>query len=100
MPDSTVCEKCSQPLNVGDWPFCPHGTGNANVITDEIPGGVYIKHGLCFEDGTPRKFYSKSAIREAAFQKGLFQGTDTPKANPRLQDLNGAKRDADKRRSR
>lgn len=20
------CERCSQELQVGDWPFCPHGT--------------------------------------------------------------------------
>lgn len=55
-----------------------------SVITDEIPGGVLIQHGVCHEDGTPRKFYSKSAIREAAFQQGYFQGNDTPKVNQRL----------------
>ena len=20
-----ICEKCGQPLQIGEWPFCPHG---------------------------------------------------------------------------
>lgn len=93
-----MCENCKQPaLNVvihgtqlWCWP-CHNATkgevGEApGVIPDQIPGGVEIKHGICNEDGTPRKFYSKSEMRRAAFQKGLFQGYDTPKVNPRLQE--------------
>jgi len=32
----TVCEKCGKSLVVGEWPFCPHGFGQNNVIGDEI----------------------------------------------------------------
>lgn len=66
-----MCENCGKELVVGDWPFCPHGQGHSNVITDDIPGGIEIKHGICHEDGTPRKFYSKSDIAKAAKAAGL-----------------------------
>lgn len=66
-----VCEKCNEAIEVGDWPFCPHGKVTHNVITDEIPGGVWIRHGLCNEDGTPRKYYYKSEIAAEAKRRGL-----------------------------
>jgi hypothetical protein len=66
-----MCEKCGKDLVIGEWPFCPHGMGKSNVITDDIPGGIEIKHGICHDDGTPRKFYSKSEIAKAAKEKGL-----------------------------
>ena len=43
------------------------------VIGDDIPGGVEIRHGICNEDGSPRRYYSKSEIRRAAAAKGLTQ---------------------------
>ena len=40
--------------------------GAANsVIADSIPGGLLIHHGLCWPDGTPRRFDSKTEIRKA-----------------------------------
>ena len=59
----------------------PHGCGGAfvrvilpgtpqHVIGDDIPGGLEIKHGLCNADGTPRKYYTKSAIRQEAEKRG------------------------------
>lgn len=65
------CEKCNEPIKKGDWPFCPHGPGSSNVITDDIPGGIEIKHGICHEDGSPRRYYSKSEMTKAAKAKGL-----------------------------
>lgn len=44
------------------------------VIGDDIPGGLEIHHGLCHDDGSPRKFYTKSEIRRAAAEKGLTWG--------------------------
>lgn len=41
------------------------------IITDEIPGGVEIKHGLCNPDGSPRRYYSKSEIAREAAKRGL-----------------------------
>lgn len=43
----------------------------AAVIGDDIPGGVEIRHGLCNEDGSPRKYYSKSEINREAKRRGL-----------------------------
>lgn len=67
-----ICSKCNEEVTVGDWPFCPHGKVSHGVITDEIPGGVWIKHGLCNEDGTPRKYYSRSEMAAEAKRRGLI----------------------------
>lgn len=88
--NGTLCEKCGKTIVLGAWPWCPHETAHIGVIPDDIPGGVEIKHGLCWPDGTPRKFYSKSDIKKAAFNEGYFQGDDTPKTNQRRQDEKGA----------
>lgn len=55
-----------------------------SMIGDECD--VLIRHGLCNDDGSPRRFTSKEAIKKAAFEVGLFQGGDTPKVNNRLID--------------
>src|SRR5882762_7041683 len=55
---------------------------SASVAGDECD--IYIKNGLCWPDGTPRRFRSKAEIKKLAFEKGLFQGYDTPKPNQRL----------------
>jgi hypothetical protein len=68
-----TCEKCQAILEIGDWPFCPHGKGNSNVIPDDIPGGVWIRHGICNEDGSPRKYYSRSAMEKEAKRRGLVR---------------------------
>jgi hypothetical protein len=69
--ETTVCEKCGEALSLGEWPFCPHGAGKSNVITDDIPGGVLIYHGICNSDGTPRRYYSKSEMTKEAKRRGL-----------------------------
>jgi hypothetical protein len=40
------------------------------VIGDDIPGGMEIRHGICNEDGSPRKFYSKSEMARVAKERG------------------------------
>jgi hypothetical protein len=50
------------------------------VIGDDIPGGLEIRHAICHDDGTPRRFYSKSAIREAARKAGWTIDGETPKS--------------------
>lgn len=37
-----------------------------------------MDHGVCNDDGTPRKFYSKAEIRKVARQKGLVRVGETP----------------------
>lgn len=69
------------------------------VNGDEIPGGVDIRHGICNEDGTPKRYYSYSEIRKAAFEKGYFQGDDTPKVNNSLIDARSREKyDTERRR--
>ena len=70
MSDAT-CEKCQKELSVGEFPFCPHGFGANGAVGDDIPGGVWIKHGICNEDGSPRKYYSYSSMREEAKRRGV-----------------------------
>lgn len=66
-----ICDKCNKELAISDWPFCPHGRANSGVIGDDIPGGILIRHGICNEDGTPRRYYSKSEIIKEATKRGL-----------------------------
>lgn len=80
------CDKCNKVLEVGDFPFCPHPQGKTFVNGDEIPGGLEVKHGICWPDGTPRKFYSKSEIRKAAAEVGLTIGGETPKLPSHIAD--------------
>jgi hypothetical protein len=71
-----ICDRCYQPLDHGDHGvyLCPlEARRSAPVVwTDDIPGGLAIAHGLCNEDGTPRTYYSKTEIRDAARAKGLI----------------------------
>lgn len=71
------------------FPFCKgsasdHMNAHFNVIGDDIPGGMYVKNGVCWPDGTPRKFYAKSEIRKAADAAGYTIGGETPKPNQRI----------------
>lgn len=70
-----TCDKCGHEMQLGDWPFCSkdgnHSSGTFNVIPDGIPGGVEIRHGLCNDDGSPRRYYSKSEMARVAKARGL-----------------------------
>lgn len=66
-------------LKIGERPPCPTCGGptetlwknTANVIGDDIPGGIEIRHGICHPDGTPRRYYSKSEMNKEAAKRGL-----------------------------
>ena len=47
------------------------GHQTAFVQPDDIPGGVWIKHGICNRDGTPRRYDSRSAMRKEAEARGF-----------------------------
>lgn len=51
------------------------------VVGDDIPGGLEIKHGkgLINEDGTPKRYYSRTELRRACNENGWTIGGDTPK---------------------
>ncbi len=42
------------------------------VIGDDIPGGLLVPHGICWPDGTPRRFYSHSEIDHALKESGTW----------------------------
>ena len=79
--ESTLCGKCGHTVQIGDYPFCrgsvtDHLGGCYGVIGDDIPGGLEIRHGLCNEDGTPRKYYSKTEINREAKRRGLSNNVE------------------------
>lgn len=65
--EPVLCQECGQPTE-RTWFQHP-----AAVIADDIVGGVWIRHGICNPDGTPKKYWTKSDIREAAKKKGMIQ---------------------------
>ena len=64
MPD-VRCE-CGGSMDRG-W----YGAQFPGVVPDAIPGGVEIRNGICHDDGSPRKFYSRSEMARAAKEKGV-----------------------------
>lgn len=71
-----MCHSCYNDLLGGGANKAP------SVHGDECD--VWIKHGVCNPDGSPKRYRSKAEIKQAAFNAGLFQGGDTPKVNHRL----------------
>jgi hypothetical protein len=70
-----ACPTCGQPTH-----DATERTGAApGVIPDGIPGGIEIRHGLCNDDGTPRRYYSKTEIRREALHRGMVISGETPK---------------------
>ena len=74
------CERCYRETSDGE-----HGLGlcpleprrfQQTVWTDDIPGGLLVEHGLCNDDGSPRRYDSKSAIRAEAKARGLYWWPD------------------------
>ena len=74
------CDECGDILEIGAWPFCKgkgsHARSNWAVIGDECD--VWIRHGLCNTDGSPRRFRSKTEIKRAANERGWIHADDTP----------------------
>lgn len=71
----TICDRCLKPLDQGEHGQykCPLEARPAHgVVGDDIPGGMEIKHGLglCNPDGSPKRYYSKSAIAKRAKAAG------------------------------
>ena len=81
--NSVICEKCGTELQIGQYPFCngdasKHQTTGAYIASDDIPGGIEIRHGICNPDGTPKRYYSKTEIKRALNEKGYQIAGDTP----------------------
>lgn len=71
-----ICDRCYQPADVGEHGvfLCPLETRlpATAVWADDIPGGIDIAHGICNADGSPRRYYSRTAIKKALRAKGLI----------------------------
>jgi hypothetical protein len=61
-----TCDKCGARLEVGDFPFCPHGQAVSAVIGDDVPGGFWVENGF----SEPKFFTSKKAHRDALAKEG------------------------------
>lgn len=69
-----TCDRCYQPSDVGEHGLykCPLQPRVSTAIWgDEIVGGIEIAHGICNEDGSPKRYDSRSAIRQACAVKGI-----------------------------
>ena len=92
-----VCLRCGQKTcdQYLDWnePYPPCACGGQTtreynpkslgmVIPDDIPGGIEIRHGVCNDDGTPKRYYSRTDIRKAAKAKGMIWGGDEARHIP------------------
>lgn len=63
-----TCE-CGVSYEIGDWPFCPHGTGAAVPFRDDIPGGVVVEN----YGKDPIRFDSHSERRRYMAAHGLIE---------------------------
>jgi hypothetical protein len=70
-----ICDRCYKPTDEGEHGhmLCPLEARRKSsaIWVDDIPGGVEMTNGICNEDGTPKRYYSKSAIRAACKEKGV-----------------------------
>jgi hypothetical protein len=61
------CDTCGAPME-RLW------VSSGRPIGDDIAGGIWIEHGLCNADGSPRRYDTKSAIARDAKKAGLHWG--------------------------
>jgi hypothetical protein len=67
--DECTCDQCQKQLQVGEWPYCPHGfpeTG-LRVVDDTILGGLTIEN----MGHEPVTVYSHSERRRLMKERGL-----------------------------
>lgn len=89
-----TCAVCGDEM-VEIWE--PRGDSIA-VIGDDIPGGYEVRHAICHPDGTPKKYYSKTELKKAAFEAGYTIHGDTPKVNQRIVEQDQRAQEARRRR--
>lgn len=71
---------CDQPMKETSKYGESYGSGPA-IHGDEIDQTV--EHGVCHEDGRPRRFTSRAELNRALDAKGLVRMGDTPKVKNR-----------------
>jgi putative FmdB family regulatory protein len=63
-PPDVACPKCGSPT---ERAWCSKAPG---AIPDNVPGGIHVSNALCHEDGSPRRFDSKSEMHRYAKEHG------------------------------
>ena len=62
-----TCDKCSKDIQVGEWPFCPHGFGRNSVLQDTIDEwNENVSH-------APVHFTSKQEKKRYLKEHGLYE---------------------------
>jgi len=61
------CDKCGHVMQIGEHPFCPHGSISTMFIHDEIAGGLVLEN----YGPHPIKVYSHSERRRIMKERGL-----------------------------
>jgi len=65
-----TCEKCGKTLEVGQWPYCPHGLAQSSIQTNEsFIGGVTLEN----MGDAPVTVYSREELRRECEKRGLEQ---------------------------
>ena len=65
------CPTCHEVLEVGDWPYCPHGRskyGAHGIVTDEQYIGGQVIENL---DHDPVTVYSRQQLKQEVAKRGL-----------------------------
>jgi len=62
-----TCESCGHQIEIGDWPFCPHGRGCCGVVSDSFRGGVTLEN----LGPEPVTVYSETERRRIMKERGL-----------------------------
>ena len=67
--------KCRGECGSNNYMPVSSGSGQTVMIsTDDIPGGIEIRH----LDSTPKRYYSKTEIKRRANEKGVVISGDSP----------------------
>ena len=69
--DEQTCPSCGALVDL----YIPERGKAPGLVTDDIPGGIEIRH----LDPRPRVYYSKTDIKRACNEKGFTWADDTPK---------------------
>ncbi len=85
---SSGMPKCPECAAETDYDYGRVFSKAPSVIGDEID--IWIRHGLVDDNGNPKHFTSKKAIREEAASRGLVISGETPKMSPEYADKRSA----------
>lgn len=69
------CPECTETTVL----FDNHKVRTPGVVDDSFPGGFMAEHAVCFPDGTPRRFDSRTELKKALNKAGYVINGDTPK---------------------